>query len=134
MKPGDDPFQELERVFDQLAEFGASAGGEVAVDVFEEDEEFVVVADVPGYETDDIGVELYDDRRLHIAAEKTTTRDYDEEVVVRRERHSEQASRTVTLPEEVVPDETEAEYENGVLTVRLAKEATPDEGTDIPVN
>lgn len=134
MKPGDDPFQELERVFDQLAEFGASPGGEVSVDVFEEDEEFVVVADLPGYETEDIEIELYDDRRLRLTAERTTERDYEDDVVVRRERHSEQASRTLRLPGEVVPNETEAEYENGVLTVRLGKQATPDEGTDIPVN
>ncbi len=134
MKPDDDPFREIERVFDQLAEFRPPTGDDVPVDVLEEDEAFVVVADLPGYETDDIEVELHDERRLHIAAERTTERDYEDEGVVRRERHSEQVSRTLTLPGDVVSDETTAEYENGVLTVRLGKQASENEGTDIPVN
>lgn len=121
-------------MFDNLAEFGTRAGGDVPVDVVDEGNAFVVVADLPGYETDDIEVELHDERRLDITAEREEEREYDDGTVVRRERRTEHRSRTVTLPEPVLAEETEAGYENGVLKVRLGKETSDSEGTDIPVN
>jgi Molecular chaperone (small heat shock protein) len=128
-----DPFEEMERLFDQLTEFGGAVGA-VAVDVVDEGDAFVVVADLPGYGTDNIDVQLQDERRLSVAATRETDRTADEGDYVRRERGGERVDRSIGLPEPVDEGTTEASYENGVLRVRLGKQAAGDDGTDIPVN
>lgn len=128
-----DPFEEMERLFDQFTEFGGAVA-DVAVDVVDEGEAFAVVADLPGYGTDDIDVQLQDERRLNVAATRETDRAADRGDYVRRERGRQRVDRSVTLPEPVDESETEASYENGVLTVRLGKQTAGDEGTDIPVS
>ncbi|MFB6200507.1 MAG: Hsp20/alpha crystallin family protein [Halorhabdus sp.] len=137
------PFDEIERMFDRMSqqfgsldptEFAGSIGG-IAVDVRDAGEAFVVTADLPGYETDEIDVTLPDATTLRISAETDETSEQEDDMFVRRERHRQSASRTVGLPDRVVEAETEASYQNGVLTVELPKEE-PDEGDGrtIPVN
>lgn len=112
------------------------------VDVAEYDDEFVVVADLPGYDREQIDV-LAADGRLTITAERAeTTRDgpIDEEGTdieaatdeiepvetaryLRRERRHESVTRTVDLPSSVVENEASATYQHGVLTVILPKDA-----------
>ena len=122
---GDNPFEEIERLFDRMGrEFGGStftaAAGTVAVDVEERDEEFVVTADVPGYVKEDIDVTLAD-RTLRIRAEREEETEASEADYLRRERHATSASRSVRLPGDVEEDGIRATYKNGVLTVTLPK-------------
>ncbi|WP_379772589.1 Hsp20/alpha crystallin family protein [Haloarcula pelagica] len=84
----------------------------------------VVVADMPGFEKDEIGVRLYDDR-LVIGAEN----DASDELGSRRRSMSE----TVSLPEHVDPGDVTASYRNGVLEVRLTFENDTHEGTEIEI-
>ncbi len=127
-----DPFGEIERLFDQ---FGVGLDGDagVPVDVLDAGDTIEVTADLPGYETDQIDVQIRDGRRLTIAAEASEEREREEGQFVTRERSSRATSRTITLPDAVDESGTEAAYTNGVLTVRLPKRES-DEGTDIPVN
>jgi HSP20 family protein len=139
------PFDDLERMFDrmsrqfeQLDTFDRSAMGGVALDVEDVDDAFVVTADLPGFERDDIVVEL-EDTQLRLAAEQSSETAAEEEepdgTYIHRERTRTAVSRTVQLPERVVASETEATYTNGVLTVRLPKRRDDgDSGTNIPVN
>ncbi len=129
-----DPFDEMERLFDQFTQLGTAASGDVPVDIVDEGEAFVVVADLPGYGTDDIDVQLQGERQLTLSATRETDRETDEGEYVRRERSVERTSRTVSLPEPVDEESAEASYDNGVLTVRLGKQTAAGQGTDIPVN
>ncbi|WP_225332863.1 Hsp20/alpha crystallin family protein [Halomicrobium urmianum] len=125
------PFEEIERAFDTLGGgLGTDLTG-IAVDVVDEGDEFVVRADLPGYDSDDIDVTLQN-RRLTIQAERETEAEAGDETFVTRERRRQSTSRTVQLPDPVEPDAT-ANYDRGVLSVRLEKQADAD-GTDIPVN
>jgi HSP20 family protein len=122
---GDNPFQDIEQIFDRMSrEFGggafAGAAGSVAVDVEERDDAFVVTADVPGYEKDDIDVTLAD-RTLRIRAERETETEAREADYLRRERRETSASRSVRLPGDVDEEGITATYKNGVLTVTLPK-------------
>ncbi|MFB6183906.1 MAG: Hsp20/alpha crystallin family protein [Haloarculaceae archaeon] len=130
-----DPFDELERVFDVMSGQMGS-GGRVAVDVADEGDAFVAVADLPGFSREEIDVKLADGTTLHLNATRETERERtDPDRWVQRERHERSVSRTITLPERVDEAGCEASYENGVLTVRLPKRAVDsDEGTDIPVS
>jgi len=128
----DDPFGQIERVFDQFADVALS-GGAIAVDVLERDDELQVTADLPGYDSADIDVRLREGHQLEISAERTEESETTEGTVHRQERRREAVSRTVTLPVPVDESGTEASYSNGVLTVILPKHGGDDEGTNIPV-
>ncbi|GCF13516.1 heat-shock protein Hsp20 [Haloarcula mannanilytica] len=131
-----DPFSEIERAFDMLGEqFGVDMGA-VPVDVVDEGDTFVVHADLPGYDSEDIDVQLVEDRELTISAASSQEQESTDGQYVQRERRQQSMSRSVRLPEAVDEEETTASYNNGVLTVRLGKVVRneDDDGTDIPVN
>ena len=130
-----DPFSELERAFDLLGEQFTPNVGTVPTDVVDEGDAFVVHADLPGFDGDDIDVQLVENRKLTVSATHDEEREASDGRYVQRERHQRSARRTVSLPEAVEESETAARYEDGVLTVTLPKVTDgADEGTDIPVN
>ncbi|WP_123537918.1 Hsp20/alpha crystallin family protein [Halosimplex salinum] len=134
MARGTDPFGDIEELIDVMTG-GMGAGGDLPVDVADAGDEFVVVADLPGYDRDDVDVQLTDATTLALSATRETESVEEADRYVSRERHSQSVSRQVGLPEPVVETEASATYENGVLTVTLPKQTTEsDSGTDIPVN
>lgn len=126
----------FERMSEQFegAQPGRMMEGTVLVDVEDRDDEFVVTADLPGFDREEIEVNLRDDT-LELSASRETTEETESGTFVRRERRRSDVSRSVYLPDPVVAEETTAVHENGVLTVTLPK-VTPEEsgGTDIPVS
>ena len=131
------PFDDLEEMLNRMSrqfrgmgqEFedasgGWSAGG-TSLDVADHDDSYVVTADLPGFETDDIDVSLRDDR-LVIDAQRQEQSEEDDEQYLRQERTQRSVSRTVTLPGRVNEDDVSAEYHNGVLTVTLPKAGDED--------
>jgi HSP20 family protein len=134
MARGTDPFGDIEELIDVMTG-GLEASGDVPVDVADAGDEFVVVADLPGYDRDDVQVQLTDATTLSLSARRETETVEEADRYVSRERTSQSVSRSVGLPEPVVETEASASYENGVLTVTLPKQTTEsDSGTDIPVN
>ncbi|MFC6939455.1 Hsp20/alpha crystallin family protein [Salinirubellus sp. GCM10025818] len=136
----DNPFEEIERMFERMSEQfeeaqpGRMMTGTVLVDVEDRDDEFVVTADLPGFDREEIELELRDDT-LELSASRETTEETESGTFVRRERRRSDVSRSVYLPEPVVAEETTAVHENGVLTVTLPKVTTEGSGgTDIPVS
>lgn len=129
------PFDDLERMIDRMTQqfegFEPMSGG-VPVDVLDTGEQFVVSADLPGYDREDISVEL-SETTLRIGAEREEERETDSGEYVRRERTRQSTSRSVRLPERVDEEATSATYEAGVLRVTLPKGDVADEGTDIPI-
>jgi HSP20 family protein len=138
------PFDDVQEMLDRMsrqAEEGLlrGAGADlrgIAVDVAEDDEEYVVTADLPGYGTDEIDLTVRGDR-LKIAAETAQEREHGDERggmrYHRRERRQKSVSRTVKLPGDVDEDAVSAAYANGVLTVTLPKRGGADEGRQIDI-
>jgi len=133
------PFEELEDMLERMSkqfDGGVPGGlptvGSVAVDVADRDAEYVVTADLPGYETEDIEVTVTEGR-LHIEAERETDFDEEGEEYIFNERRRESVSRSVRLPEPVEEDAVTATYTNGVLTITLPKEDVGDEGHHIEI-
>ncbi|WP_331235168.1 Hsp20/alpha crystallin family protein [Natronorarus salvus] len=135
------PFEEIEEFFDRMSrgfeegEWAPTTIGaqQLAVDLADEGDAFVVTADLPGYEREEISLTLAE-RTLELSAEQETERvDEDEEVnYIRRERRRRSVGRAVRLPEAVDEEATSARYANGVLTVRLPK-VEAEEGTSISI-
>lgn len=142
---GRTPFDEVTDLLEQLGEeldevdttLGNPARGDVPVDLLERDDEFVVVADLPGFGDEDVEVTV-SGRTLTLRAESD-----DEEMGAgvapdgqyhRRERRRRSVTRRVQLPDEVNESEATAAYDHGVLTVTLPKrEPDSGEGTQIDV-
>jgi HSP20 family protein len=132
------PFDEIERMFKQMDKgfktFDADPSQSVPVDLLDEDDSYVVTADLPGYEKDDIDVRLSGSTLMIRAERRTESEETDSDgEYVRRERTRESVNRSVRLPERVAQDETDASYQNGVLTVTLTKETSLDGGESIPI-
>jgi HSP20 family protein len=134
------PFDELEEMFERMSEqfergtFGDLGMGmeAMAVDLADHGDEFVVTADVPGYDKDDIKVTI-SDNRLKIAAERDETTKEEGEQYLRQERRHESMRRTLTLPEGVDEENITAKCRNGVLTVTLPKEHVTESGKTIDI-
>ncbi|GAA0650735.1 hypothetical protein GCM10009019_12010 [Salarchaeum japonicum] len=115
--------------FDEFEEF--DAGTRLAVDVEDAGDAFVVTADLPGFEKDDIDVHLREDT-LQIDATHEESADTGEDYI-RRERSKRSVTRSLTLPEAVEDDAVSASFNNGVLTVELPKADEEDDSTSIDI-
>lgn len=123
------PFDEIEQFFGRTPFGGDRVWGRdlrtADVDVAEYDDEFVVMADLPGYDREDIDVRATDGR-LTISAEHDTEHEDGDRRYLRRERRHESVTRSVDLPASVIESDATATFQNGVLTVMLPKETDTD--------
>ena len=93
----------------------------IRVDVTENDQGYVVRAEVPGVRKDDIHVTI-EGNQVTIASEvKRESEKKDGDRVIHTERYVGQMFRSFTLPSELDETSSEAKYENGVLELKLAK-------------
>lgn len=91
-----------------------------AVDLYEEKDDIVVKAELPGMEKDNIEVNL-SGNRLTIKGEKKQEEEVKKEGYYRSERSYGSFVRTLELPREVQTDKVKAAFKNGILEVRLPK-------------
>jgi HSP20 family protein len=90
------------------------------VDLYEEKDDIVVKAELPGLEKDNIEVNL-SDKRLTIKGEKKQEEEVKKEGYYRSERSYGSFVRTLELPREVQTDKVRAAFKNGILEIRLPK-------------
>jgi HSP20 family protein len=100
-----------------LAPFGA---GELALDVYETDDELVVSAAVPGVKPEEVEISITGDT-LTIKGETKTETKVEKANYLRQERRYGAFARTVTLPTPIQADKAEAKFKDGVLTVIIPK-------------
>ena len=90
------------------------------VDVFEEDDEVVVRADLPGFKKDEIEVRVTEDS-LDIKAAHKERIEEKRKGYYRAERKFGMLRRVIPLPASVDPETAKAKLEDGVLEVRVKK-------------
>lgn len=91
-----------------------------AVNVLDNNEEYIVEMAVPGLKKSDFDISL-DNQMLSISAELSTENDDVNENYTRREFGYSSFKRTFSLPESVETDKINAKYEDGILKVLLPK-------------
>lgn len=98
-------------------------GGGTDYELYEEDGEFVLIVDMPGFEREAIDLS-WADGALNVATEHV-----DDERGQKRTYH-----RRFRFPRDVDEDDIAARYENGVLEVRLpVAEGSGTHGKPIPI-
>jgi len=136
MSTRSNPFEEVEQFFERMARqfdessrtwaadgpFGRFGGEftEMAADVVEHDDEFVVSVDLPGFEKRDVDVRVAD-HTLHVEADHEESTEAEDGEYLRRERRHESLRRSIRLPEEVDKEGVAARMNNGVLTITIPK-------------
>jgi len=121
-----DPFRDMDDIFSGLMmrpffREGMEAGPQIRMDVKEADGKYLVHAEIPGVNKEDIHVTI-DGNRVSISAEVKREREAKEgERVIRCERSHGMASRSFSLADEVDQSKVQAKYNNGVLELTLPK-------------
>ena len=115
-----DPFHELGRFAGVFGE--DEPGFAVNLDVREDDKHYILDADVPGFNTDDIDVTL-EDGVLTISGERKHEEKREGENYHYTERRTGRFSRSLRFPDGVKEDGIDATLKDGVLTVMVAKPA-----------
>jgi HSP20 family protein len=113
----------LDRMFDDFRPLNGDSevGYGLSVDLVEEDTQYVLTAELPGADMDNISIRLHNEF-LTIEAEipETVVEHKDARALV-RERRFGHFSRRLHLAQTVDADKVEATFDNGVLTLNLPK-------------
>ena len=139
--------EEMDRVFDHmwrdfgfprrsrsgLVGFGREGTFAPRVEAFQKGDRFIVRADLPGMNKDDVQVEITEDA-LTIHGERRSESKEDREGYYRNECEYGEFYRTIPLPEGVISESAQASFKNGVLEVSLqAPPAEANRGRRIEV-
>jgi len=141
------PFQEFENMLERYSKSGMSNLGKQmstdlsfadwapSVDIEEEDDKYLIKADLPGVDKKDIEVKL-ENGVLSIRGEKKTEKETGKGTKHHRtERFHGTFARSFTLPDAVKPDQVDAAYKDGVLSLTIPKaEESKPKSIDIKVS
>jgi HSP20 family protein len=139
-----DPYQDLRSAQEEMAQMSpmlahalglhtqrgngraATTAWAPALDISERKDAYLVTAELPGVEAEDLEVTL-EDGLLTIQGERIFAHDSSEQQFHRVERRYGAFRRSITLPAQVQAEQIEASFDNGVLQIVVPKmeEATP---------
>ena len=91
-----------------------------SVDVEDRGKDFRVSADLPGFNKEDVNIEITDDS-VTIHAKKTVAEEEKNKNYIRRELAAQSFYRRIELPEKVKSDDAKASLNNGILEIILTK-------------
>lgn len=99
-------------------------------DIKEQDDKYLVDIDLPGYEKEDIKIEVEDGYLTIHATTGSHTEDKEQGKFVRKERYFGECSRSFYIGEDVREEDIKASFKNGTLKIEIPKkeeqEALPE--------
>lgn len=119
----DDPFFEGWRNMDRAAACDPNmSAGMMSTDVRETDKGYMVDIDMPGFEKDDISLDLQNGYLTVSAHRNSSHEDKDDNGRwLRRERYAGSCSRSFYVGEDVKESDIHASYRNGTLCIQVPK-------------
>jgi len=140
--PDDDWFDEVEKLRKKLWKLygrwtepfieSFEMFGGFPVGLFETDEDVIVKADLPGFDKEEIMINVTNNS-IEIAAQHKERKEVRKEKYFKSEKRFGAQRRYLTLPVPVNPDSAKAEFKNGVLTVRIKKKEKKEIGKKIKI-
>ena len=91
-----------------------------AINVFEDEDEYIIEVAVPGMSREDFSIKV-DDGELTISADTAFEEDENEGGYTYREYNYQSFSRSFTLPDDAVEDGIDAIYQDGELIITIPK-------------
>jgi len=104
-----------------------------AVDILNEKEAVVLNMELPGIKKEDISVNI-EDRVLTIKGERKFESEEKKDRYFRKERSYGSFKRSFSLSDDVLIDDVNAEFKDGVLKLTLKKDNTKEEVKQITIN
>ncbi|MDA3918447.1 MAG: Hsp20/alpha crystallin family protein [Deltaproteobacteria bacterium] len=104
-----------------------------AVDILNEKKSVVLNIELPGLKKEDISVKI-EDRVLTIEGERKIDNEKNKETYYRRERTYGSFKRSFNLSDDVLIDDVDASFKDGVLKLTLKKDNTKEELKQITIN
>ena len=122
-----DPFGGMDEVFKDLWvrpwQSGIDLNPQIKMDVTENDQGYLVKAEIPGVNKEDVHIEI-DGNQVAITAEvKKEKEEKKGEMTLRSERYYGKQYRSFSLAHDIDDAKAEAKYNNGVLELTLPKKA-----------
>lgn len=111
-------------IFDEVFSdpfFGEKENKIMKTDVKEKEGNYILEIDIPGYDKEDIQLELRDGY-LTVTATKNEEKEDKKAKYLRRERFSGMCSRSYYVGENVKEEDIKANFKNGILKVEFPKE------------
>lgn len=93
---------------------------QIKIDLHENDNSFILSADLPGYSKDNININI-ENNILTLIAEAKEETSKKTETYYYMERNSGKQTRTIKLPDNINNDNMSAKYMNGVLYITMSK-------------
>lgn len=110
---------DFDTLFDNIfGNWGVRNSTYPTVNVYEDSKAFYVEAELPGYTSDDVNIDV-EKHVLHISSEKIEN-EQDKKYVL-HERGYMKFDRAFSLPEGINEEAIDAEFKNGILTITLPK-------------
>ena len=99
-------------------------------DIKEKKDKYLIDIDLPGYEKEDIKMEISDGYlTVHASVNKELDDEKEKGKYVRKERYVEECSRSFYVGENVKEEEIKAKFKNGTLTIEVPKK---DDKKELP--
>lgn len=112
--------ENFEHLYDTLPTYMRHFPRDVSCDVVDKGDKYVLTADLPGIESDEVKVNVTG-RQVEISAEHRDTREEKSKDFVRNERSFLKYQRVLTVPERISESAITASVNNGILTVEMPK-------------
>jgi HSP20 family protein len=104
-----------------------------AVDILNNEDNVVLNIELPGLKKEDISVKI-EERVLTIQGERKTDSEENKENYYRRERTYGNFKRSFNLSDDVLIDDVNADFKDGILKLTLKKDTTKEELKQITIN
>lgn len=130
MIPRRNEFDLFDAMFGDDSFFRKDSSKLMRTDIKEKSDKYLIDIDLPGYNKDDIKIDI-DNGYLNIHAETHTENDEEEEGrYVRKERYFGECSRSFYVGDDITEEDIKASFKNGTLTIEVpkkeAKKAIPE--------
>jgi len=124
-----EPLRELDNLNNRLHKFFGEFPANIdmgfsfspRVDIYADDQNIFIEAEIPGIRKDEMKISLQDNILTISGTKKRENEKDDNKQYFRNEIIFGDFSRSFSLPEDINPDNVEAQFENGVLNIKIGK-------------
>ena len=100
----------------------AAVQGVMKTDIKENDKEYELTIELPGYKKENVNAELKDGYLIINATNEKNEEEKDEKGYIRKERYFGSCSRSFFVGKNLKEEDIKAKFDNGVLTLNVPKE------------